>query len=393
VRQLFVRTCLARSAELREASQYSAQDLARMAESTDPADKQELMELYGFLASDYDYRPVQPAQVPYGDFAVQLARSSKAPSLLHNHGAIQSLERMLGLVRGGGIILVNDYGQAQDLTAEGFEHQRFADATAVGLNFPLLRAYFEKASRWLEPPVEGTPPSVHARLLGNAIGPETGACFLDRFGPAALVALEAPAQRAREVLQQGRLEAALMLYREALERQPANWALMNEVAHFLTYTLRSPAAGVEMARAALARNPCCSADLWNILGDSLFEMGRIDESGEAYRRALQISASDVRARYNLAFVHVHKAEHALALQRIAEALALDQTGSYREGLLRKQSEVLARLDRGRQRDFQLLANRISAVGLGEPKQAPKAPSVATVPESQPGAPRSGAVPS
>ncbi len=45
---------------------------------------------------------------------------------------------------------------------------------------------------------------------------------------------------------------------------------MSEVAHFLTFALRSPIAGLDMAKAALACNPACSADLWNTLADCLF---------------------------------------------------------------------------------------------------------------------------
>jgi tetratricopeptide (TPR) repeat protein len=158
----------------------------------------------------------------------------------------------------------------------------------------------------------------------------------------------------------GRLEAALASYEEALRRQPYNWVLMNEVAQFLTFSLRDPLAGAEMARAALACNPTCSAPLWNMLGDSLFELGRVEESRQAFLRALRINPDDGQAHFNLTFVHVRTREHEAALRRIAEALALDRAGTYRERLLQTQSEVLAHLARRHQQEALRATNRVSA---------------------------------
>jgi tetratricopeptide (TPR) repeat protein len=126
------------------------------------------------------------------------------------------------------------------------------------------------------------------RLLGRQLAPETVAAFQDCFAEAALGRLPEPVQRARGLGQAGRFEAALTAYQQALECQPYNWLLLNEVAQFLTFSLRNPAVGLEMARAALACNPACSADLWNMLGDSLYELGRVEESRQAFLRALQI---------------------------------------------------------------------------------------------------------
>ena len=52
--------------------------------------------------------------------------------------AIQSLEGLLGLLHEQGIVLINDYGQTEVTRTDDFEHQRFSQATSVGLNFPLL---------------------------------------------------------------------------------------------------------------------------------------------------------------------------------------------------------------------------------------------------------------
>jgi hypothetical protein len=140
---------------------------------------------HGLFASEYDYRPVDLSQVPYGDFAVAFSRSHNVRRVLHNYGAIQCLDRLLGLVRDDGSILASDYGPPQLAPAEEYEHQHFSEATFIGVNFPLLKAYFTAAKphRWIEP--AGERESIHARLLGHQPAPETIARFEESFGKAA----------------------------------------------------------------------------------------------------------------------------------------------------------------------------------------------------------------
>jgi Flp pilus assembly protein TadD len=57
-----------------------------------------------------------------------------------------------------------------------------------------------------------------------------------------------------------------------------------------------------MAKAGLCLNPT-SAELWNTLGDSQFELEQLEEARQSYLRALRINDSDVRARFNLACRH------------------------------------------------------------------------------------------
>src|SRR5262249_27884475 len=152
VKQLCVRTCVARTVNLEEHTDLTAAMLAERAKAQDSLARQELLEVYGLFASEYDYRPVNIAEVPHGAFAVKFAKH-RVKRVLHNYGAILSLERLLDLVAEQGFILVNDYGQTQTADVENFEHQRFSLTTAMGLNFPLLKAFFEQPSkyRWVEP--------------------------------------------------------------------------------------------------------------------------------------------------------------------------------------------------------------------------------------------------
>jgi tetratricopeptide (TPR) repeat protein len=374
VQQLHVRTCLPRGADWRPLLDAREDELRQLGESPDAKLRNELLAVYPHLVAEYQYRPASAAELPYAAFALEQARQAGGRPVLHSHGALRCLESLLGLLAEGGFVLVNDYGQTKEVAAEEFEHQRFSLATFVGVNFPLLGAYFsgKPDRRWVEPDEGDT--SVHARLLGPAVTVETQLRFQECFSKKAQEWLEGPAKRARELAKVGRLQAALGQYRVALERQPCSWVLMNEVAHFLTIGLRSLKSGLEMAKAALRQNPGCSPDLWNTLGDCLFEMGRFQEARLAFERALAISADDVRGRYNLAFVHVQAREYDHALGRIAEALARDKSGAYHERLLQKQKEVLTLLAQQNQRSYLGQADRISATaGAGRPGRGEEQP--------------------
>jgi tetratricopeptide (TPR) repeat protein len=373
VRQLCVRTCVARNVRLADYTDLTPQQLRERGKSNDPRVREELLEVYGLFASEYDYQPIQVTSsvagpglqsLPYGDFALSFGRQI-SKRLLHSYGAIQCLEKLLGMLADGGFILVNDYGQTLTPREDEFEHQRFSLATFVGLNFPELRAYFGDAKRcqYFEPAEEGR--GIHSRLLGVKLDAEVWGRFQERFGDADFQRLQGPIQKARACGKAGRFELAAGFYREALALQPRNWVLLCEVSQFLTFSLRDPKAGADMAKVALSLNPTCSAELWNALGDALFEFGRTAEARSAYEKALTVNAADVRSRYNLAWVAAREREYPAALGRIAEALALDKTGEYRERLLQKQQEVLARLTQRHQQEYLLLINLMSKYGKDE----------------------------
>jgi tetratricopeptide (TPR) repeat protein len=368
VKQLCLRTRVARGIDLRTYTELTAEELARRAGSSDRTDQHELMECFPVLASEYDYRPVAIDSLPYSGFVVQFGQSC-AGDFVHNFGAMQCLERLLDQVDDAGFILLNDYGSSQPVHNEGFEHQRFSGSTSVSLNFALLKSYFGDSGKcqWLEPPEQNG--HIYSHLLGHKIGAATVGRFRERFGKAAFDWAREPADAARACLKHGRYDEAATDYGEALAREPRNWALMGEVARFLTFTLRDPSAGCKMAKAALALNPTCSSDLWNTLGDSLFMLGRIEEAQSAFLRALRINPNDVRAHYNLSFVYTRENDLEAALKSIAQGLALDKAGEFREGLLQKQSEVLGVLAQRHQQECRALANRISRrYYQGKPRQ-------------------------
>ena len=357
-RQLCVRTCVARNVRLEDFTELTPHALAERAKRDDEQARQDLLEVYGLFASEYDYRPVDLAAVPYADFAREFARAA-GPRVLHSWGALRCLERLLELVAEDGFILLSDYGPTQAGGREEFEHQRFSLATFVGVHFAELAAFFGQGGRgrWAEPADEA--PGTHVRLLGRRPGPEAVARFCECFGKGEYDRLNGPVQQARECAKVGRFEMAATFYRQALERQPCNWVLLNEVSMFLTFSLRDVRAGIDLAKVALGLNPGCSAELWNTLGDGLFEFGRTEEAGSAYGQALRVNESDVRARYNLAWVYQRQGDYPAALRRIAEALALDRTGEYRERLLHKLQEVLGQQAQRHQQEYLRLVNLVS----------------------------------
>jgi tetratricopeptide (TPR) repeat protein len=355
--QLYVRTCIARSIKLSDFTDLTVEQLRKRAKSNDAKSRQELLEVYGLFASEYDYKPVEIKDLPYGAFAAEYARRT-SKNLLHSYGAIQSLEKLLNLVADDGFILVNDYGQTQTTRENEFEHQRFSLATAVGINFPEVEAYFNDGRcQVIKPPGEDR--GIHSRLFSKNPGSDLIARFYESFGDGEHKRLQEPIQFARACTKQGRFELASGYYQEALRLQPRNWVLLNEVSMFLTYNMRDPKAGANLAKIALGLNPTCSADLWNTLGDALYEWGRTVEAKGAYEKAITINAADVRSRFNLAFVHVRERNFDAALRRIAEAFTLDKTGEYRDRLMQKMQEVVHHVSLRHQQEYLLLINLVS----------------------------------
>jgi tetratricopeptide (TPR) repeat protein len=332
------------------------------------AAQRELLKVYGLFASEYAYRPVDLAEVPYGEFARAFARG-RTKRLLLNHGALQCLERLLGLLHPQGFILINDYGQTSLEAADEFEHQRFSLTTAVGLNFPLLKAYFSASGRqrWAEPRTDYG--HIYSRLLGHAPAQETLVQFARSFDKSAFEHEQEPAGAARACVQNGRFELAAAHYRAALGRQPGNWVLLGEVAAFLMHSLGEVKAGIDLAKLALDLNPTCSSELWDTLGEGLYLLGRYAEARQAHRQALRINPNDVRARHGLAWVYTRQKDHRAALAALAEALTLDRTGQYRERLVQKQAEVLDRLLVQHQQDYLLLVNLVSKPASAEERGA------------------------
>lgn len=368
VRQLCVRTCVARGVALSTYTDRSLADLKRLAASSGDTRGAEFMALYGAMSSQYRYLPVDLAQMPYGAFAGPLLPGSSG-RLLHSYGAIQCLEGLLDLLHEQGFILVNDYGPGRLEDYAEAEHQRFSQATFIGVNFALLKTYFaaENRCKWLEP-TDGRD-DMQTRLLGHNLAQELVDLFLKRFRKASFEWLDEPVTHARGCIRAGRLDTGLSYYRIALERQPTNWVLMGETAYFLHSHLRDCRGAIQLAKLALDINPIASR-LWVTLADALNGCGHTAEAREAYLRALDINSNEIGARLGLASIHVERGDFVAALRYIADGLAVDRTGQYTTALLHRQHETLQALIRKRRREAVLIANHIGAT-VSSSEEAPE----------------------
>jgi hypothetical protein len=359
VRELYVRTYLARGVELAEYTDLTVTEILRLANADDTAAHKELAPLYGLFASEYDYRRFDPGSVPFGGLAVAAA-DGKSPHFRHNYGAVVFLTRVVHHLTDGGFILVNDYGtnKLEELGA-GEGPQRFSSTSAVGLNFILMAECLKASgiSEWVAPSEDDE--HLFSRLLVNNGAPSLINRFREQFGKRPSVLRSKRVAEAREYRQQGRHELALGAYERALRDQPWNWALASEVARFLAFTLSDPIAGLALNRAALSLNPCCSAALWNELGECLVALNRIDQARRAFQRALQINPNDPRAHGGVAVCHVAEKDDEAALRSICEGLISDRASSHAVTLLRLQRDALQRLHNRRLHEGRIRIDRVS----------------------------------
>jgi len=205
---------------------------------------------------------------------------------LFNHGAIAALDACLGLLDNDGFIVVNDYGPTRREDVPGHVSlQRFGGSAAQGINFPLLDLYAEKRALKLSKPSGDDEKTIHSRMLAKKPMPKVQENFSSRFSKEAYDYRQAPREQARQHQAAGRKDEALEAFKIALSTDPRNWSLIGETAEFVALQLRDFNVGLEMARAAVERNPWYSTWLWNILGDCLFCLERYADAHESYLQA------------------------------------------------------------------------------------------------------------
>jgi tetratricopeptide (TPR) repeat protein len=341
--QLCVRTHLMQhQALLRQYTALGLEEVRALAASEDPAQRARLIPLLTLLEFETAFLPVMEDRPAYLEEALTFGKDLHRITL--NHGALDSLEECLRLLAPTGFILFSDYGPVErEGLADHAMTQRFGSSTALGINFPFLEYHFANAGRVLLKAEGDKSQPIHTRLLCRDDLPRTRAALANRYSDTSREHFEAPAAEARRHVAAGRLNEALESYRTALTRNPGNWCLIGECAEFVTLQIRDYQAGLELTRAALELNASCSAWLWNVLGDGLFCLERFDQAHEAYLQARRISPDDVRTNFNLAYTHFQRGCPDEALEAIAQGLARDFSGVYRERLLGKQQQILTAL--------------------------------------------------
>lgn len=169
--------------------------------------------------------------------------------------------------------------------------------------------------------------------------------------------LDAPQEEARAHLAARRCAEALDAYRRMVERNPGDWQMLGEGAEFVGLQPGDHAAGLELARSALERNPWSSAWPWHILGDCLFYRERLADAHAAFLQAQSIDPDDPRTNLNLAYTLSAQGDQPGALAALARGLAHDGRGLCRPQQLEKQAQVLTLISERTAADQARLARR------------------------------------
>ena len=337
--ELCVRTHLAGGAAALRGTGFASLPAARAAVASGQfADLLRLLPLLPQLELETAYRPWTPAAGPETELAADVPDGQRA---IINSGALACLDQLLALLHPAGLILINDYGpvRAEDV-ATHLGVQRFGGSVALGLSFPLLERALAARGMDVAAPDEDEQRRVHTRLCARPIGSKTRETLRARFGLPADQHLDAPLEEARAHVAAGRHQQALEAYRQLIARNPRDWQMLGEAAEYVGLQLRDYAAGLQLVRAALERNPWYSSWLWNVLGDCLFYRERLDDAHAAFLQAARIDPDDPRTNLNVAYTLSARGDQPAALAAIARGLAHDGRGVYRPRLLEKQAQVL-----------------------------------------------------
>jgi tetratricopeptide (TPR) repeat protein len=302
-------------------------------------DLRRLLRLLPQLELETEFRPWTPATSAEAAFTATMVEGQR---VILNHGAIACVDQIVRHLHPHGCLMVNDYGpvRSEDVGSH-LGVQRFGGSIALGLNYPWLEHVLGDWGFTAVSPEGDEQRRIHTRLFARDVGERTAASLHAHFGLAHDKFLDSPQEEARAHLAAGRRSEALDAYRRVIQRNPRDWQMLGEAAEYIGLQLGDHAAGLEIAHAALERNPWRSAWLWNILGDCLFYRNKLAEAHAAFEQAQRIDPADPRTSLNLAYTLSAQDDQVGALAAIARGLAGDGQGSYRPRLLEKQGQVLA----------------------------------------------------
>jgi tetratricopeptide (TPR) repeat protein len=327
------------------------EELRQMAERTDPR----LLELLQLFEFESAFRP--PAR-HYAHSDEALAFGHDCPRVILNYGAIQFLERALEGLDSTGFILVNDYGLTQPSDAVSLgATQRFGSTLTMGLNFPFLAHHFSNRGTLVCRPTMDERLPMHPMLLAKRAMPVTERAFHSSLDWEIHQVINGPQEAARQHIDAGRFDKALLAYQDALRARPRDWALLGEIAEFLTRRVADYESGRKMAEAALVLNPWYSVWLWNVFGDALYAMDRFAEAHQQYLKAETMEPNDVRTALSLGFSYYQLGQPERAMLTLARGLAQDGSGLFRDRLLEKQQQILTGITALRRNEQEWLARR------------------------------------
>jgi len=347
--ELHIRTHL--SEEAASNGDATVEEVRRMVSETDAR----LLGMLDQLEFEAAFLPVS-RDYPYLDEALTFGH--EWPRVMLNYGAFEYLEGVLAKLDPDGCILVNDYGMTQPSESAGLGSiQRFGPTAAMGINFPLLAHHFSTRDAKTSRPALDERLPLHPILISHRKMRLTEETFQQTFSWETFREMNTLTEEARKHVEGGRLERAGRMYEQGLRARPRDWTLMGEIAEFLLRRVGDYDAGRKMAESALSMNPWYSVWLWNLYGDALYALERFDEAHAVYLKAEKLSSNDVRTALNLGYTYLQQGRPEQALAAIARGLAEDGSGQFRERLLQKQGEILAKLSEQYGRKQEWLSQR------------------------------------
>lgn len=339
--QLQVRCWLRADAQARRRRSALAPDALRaLARDPDATALDRLLPLLPLLESEAAFVPVAADGLP-----PDLPEHPPGQAFTVNSAALQCLDGLLPRLADGGFLLITDYAAEPGTQARQQSSQRFGSVSAMGLNLPALDAHLRAAGLQVVAGGGDGEFALRHRFVSRAPLPATAAWFESVFSVAARLWRDEPAERARHHAASGHWALALDDYREAIERAPADWVLLAEAAAFAGTELADAPRALQLARAALARNPWTYPRSWNVLGEALAAQGRHDEALGCHDQALRIHARDPQAWLARARCCLALDQPEAALQAVASGLACDAESMWRHLLLDEQARALDQLAR------------------------------------------------
>jgi tetratricopeptide (TPR) repeat protein len=352
-RQLCVRASIRDEGGIPEALASRGVDWMRhVAAAAQSDDLAALLPLLPILETELAFLPIDEQGSPGWTRFAPETDAKHGAATVYNYGALRCLDLVLPRLDPEGFLLVRDYAPGQGAPGQGAPGhesesafvgtQRFGDATAAPLDFALIERHARGLGMDVVSPAGDA--MIHSRLFTGGSIPRTKETFRDRFGPESHDSWSLAA-RARELSETGLRREALDVYRQAIAAGPRDWQLLGEAARFAATQLGDPAAGLDLARAAIQLNPWYSPRLWTVLGDCLAALDRQDEAHDSYAEAHRLHPLHAEIHLKLAESWLRRGDATQSLVAVAAGLAADFDGMHRHTLLEVQQQAIDRLSR------------------------------------------------
>ncbi|HNB54866.1 MAG TPA: tetratricopeptide repeat protein [Anaerolineales bacterium] len=126
--------------------------------------------------------------------------------------------------------------------------------------------------------------------------------------------------QADDLRQRGKLDDAIVAYREAIRLVPA-FGTLNLVIGDMLFQRQRPAEAAEAFQTVLELMPNHD-QAWSRLGQCQLLLGQPEAAFGAFEKALAISSNDVEANYYLAILYMRRGEQKKSIPHLRQALRL-----------------------------------------------------------------------